>query len=604
MLEIAAATLQQRRTSFAGAALALAIGTGIIAMMAQALAATFGGGDALTEAQAMAATTGVISVTVTVTIVISTFAFIVEQRSRELALLRLVGATPSQVRRMILAEAGLLAAPAALAGCVLGVIGSGWLNLWMTDQGIAPSWFHIGVNPIALLIAWLLGTGSALAGSAAVALRAARMKPVSALRESAVNPRRLGFLRWLLGVGFLAAAAITGYVIANSDPAHATNPRKYAMVPLLYVVGFALLAPLLLRPLARLCTLPFIRRDAGALLVRQNTLNAGRRVASLVTPAVFAVGLVAAVMCMQSSIDSTKALQPAQTYHGRYVLTAATLPPAARSGAVAQIPITIGDAQGDVLDTLTGKAVAPSAMGTVFTPEVLQGSLHGLGDDFIIVDERTATGDGISLGQVLTVWLPDHARLHMRVGAIVQTGLSSDDTWLSDTATGAYRPTVAWVNAPYPGAQVQTAAVYFAALAVQVHRQNESATRVILGITVGYALLAVVNTLIMAAAGRRREYAALQLNGATRAQILRMTAAESLLTVVAATILAVAAGAAVIATQRTALSKLIHDVPLIIPWVDLWEAAALCGVLSVLTTVLAARRNVRGPAIEAIASRE
>jgi putative ABC transport system permease protein len=600
MLEIATATLQQRRTAFAGAFLALMLGTGIIAMMAQALAATFGGGSggALTKAQSMAAVTGGIAVTVTVFIVISTFAFTVEQRSRELALLRLVGATPSQVRRMIMAESGLLAAPAALAGCVLGVIGSGWLNLWMTDQGIAPDWFHIGVNPIALIVAWLLGTASALIGSAAVALRASRIAPVSALREAAVNPGRLGFVRWLLGVGFLAAAAISGYVIATGDPAHAVNPRKYAVVPLLYVIGFALLAPLLLRPLARLCTLPFTRRNAGALLVRQNTLNAGRRVAGLVTPAVLAVGLVAAVMCMQSGIDSTQGLQPAQTYHARYVAFDGTLP---ASGALSQIPITIGDARGDVLDTLNGKAVAPTAMGTTFTPLVLQGSLRGLGDDFIVVDERTASGDGISLGQVLTVWLPDHARLHMKVGAIVQTGLNGDDTWMSDTSTGAYRPSIAWVNTVVPGVRVQTAAAYFAASAAAVHQQNESATRVILGITVGYALLAMMNTLNMAAAGRRREYAALQLNGATRAQILRMTAAESLLTVIAATILAVAAGAAVIATQRLALTKLIHDVPVITPWTDLWQAAVLCAVLSALTSVVAARQALRHRAIEAVA---
>jgi len=607
MLEIATATLQQRRTAFTGAFLALMLGTGIIAMMAQALAATFGGGSggALTKAQSMAATTGGIAVIVTVFIVISTFAFTVEQRSRELALLRLVGATPAQVRKMILAESGLLAAPAALAGCVLGVIGSGWLNVWMRDQGIAPDWFRIGVSPVALIVAWLLGTASALLGSAAVALRASRLKPVSALREATVNPSRLGFLRWLLGVGFLAAAAITGYVIATSDPAHAVNPRKYALVPLLYVIGLALLAPLLVRPLARLCTLPFTRRNAGALLVRQNTLNAGRRVAGLVTPAVLAVGLVAAVMCMQSGIDSTQGLQPGQTYHARYVLTGA-LPASAAAGAVAQIPITIGDARGDVLDTLNGKAVAPSAMGTVFTPQVLQGSLRGLGDDFIVLDERTASGDGIGLGQVLTVWLPDHARLHMKVGAIVQTGLNGDDTWMSDARTGAYRPSAAWMNTAVDmrGVHVQTAAAYFVSAAAAVHQQNQSATRVILGITVGYALLAMMNTLNMAAAGRRREYAALQLNGATRAQILRMTAAESLLTVIAATILAVAAGGAVIATQRLALSKLIHDVPVIIPWTDLGQAAVLCAALSALTSVLAARRALRHRAIEAVTARE
>lgn len=162
---LALASLRTRKAGFFGSFLALTLGTTMIAMTAQALAATFGGNSsALTETQSMAATTGVIAASVAVFIVVSTFAFVVEQRGRELALLRLIGTTPRQLRRMILAEAALLGAAVAVCGCVLGALASGAFNRRLIEQGIAPSWFHIRIQPVALLVAAVLGLARTSAG--------------------------------------------------------------------------------------------------------------------------------------------------------------------------------------------------------------------------------------------------------------------------------------------------------------------------------------------------------------------------------------------------------------------------------------------------------
>ena len=148
---------------------ALALGSTLISMMALALAATIGGSQDLVQAQSMAATTAGITVCVAVFIVIATFAFAVEQRTRELALLRLVGATPRQIRRMVLAESvPCSAAAAAVVGCAGGCLGAGVLNRWMIAHGVAPAWFRIGVNPVALVIAFTLSVAAALIGAAAV----------------------------------------------------------------------------------------------------------------------------------------------------------------------------------------------------------------------------------------------------------------------------------------------------------------------------------------------------------------------------------------------------------------------------------------------------
>jgi putative ABC transport system permease protein len=627
LFELAFASLRTRKAGFFGSWFALTLGTALIAMTGQALAASLGGDSAaLIQTQSMAATTSVIAAFVTVFIVVSTFAFVAEQRGRELALLRLVGLTPAQVLRMFLAEAALLGALSAACGCVLGAASGPWFGRWLVAEKIAPDWFRIGFQPVALLVAAILGVGCAVAGAGTVAVRASRAKPVDALRDAAATTgRSMGVLRRLLGFGLLAAAVIAGYEVATGDPEYAVNPRKYAAVPLLFVGGFTLLSPMVLRPLARLGTRALGGFRAGPMLVRQNTLNSQRRAAGLVTPAALAIGLVAAVMCMQSAGVSTKVLHAEQSEHGEFAVTSTTGPggtltratvdslaavPGAVTATLADVPIALYGTDGSQIDTFTAYAVTPGAMGTVFTPRVLQGSITGLGSDFLVVDNRAAQEDDLSIGrQVVVVPAGGDVRLRVRIGAIIQTGLSGDEVYISDTGIKDDGPVIAWVDATSHGsalsqntlsaalagqpARAEGEAVYFSSLAGTFAQQSQTATRVILGITVGYALLAVANTLIMASAGRRRELVTLQLIGATRRQLLGVVAGECLLSVCVGAVLATAAGAAVILTQRMAVRELVADAPTLMPWNDLCQAALVCLGVSVVAATTSTWRTTR-----------
>ncbi|MGC0415890.1 FtsX-like permease family protein [Embleya sp. AB8] len=595
-----------------------------------------GGSNALTQARAMAGTTMVIAASVAVFIVIATFAFVVDQRRRELALLRLVGGTPGQVRRMVLAEAGLIGLAASAVGCVLGTIASGLLETWMIDHAVAPRWFDIGVNPIALLVAFTMGVASALVGAATVALRAARVHPAEALRDAAADTRSMTPLRWLLGLGMLAGAIITG-VVARQTPELAVNPRKYGAVPLLFTGAFALLSPVVLRPVARLVTWPLSRLGAGPLLVRQNMLNSRRRTAATVTPVVIAVGLVATMLCVQTAGDRTRLDQAREQTHADWVVTPTGAAPldARTLAALAAIPdvtvttvaplrIYVGTRgpAGKVVDSLTGQAVPAASLGTVLTPKVVEGALAGLAEDALVVDERTARGDDLTLGQQVYTWLPDGSRHELRIAAIIGTGLRGDATFLSAThpPTG-FGPDRAWITLR-PGAdrtataarlaaaidprsaQVGPVAAYFARMDAKFREQSRTAATVVLGISVGYALLSVANTLIMAAAGRRRELAALELAGATRAQILRVVAAESLIAAVVGVLLSAGAGAAVVATQWLSLSRIVDHVPLTAPWPEIGRTALLCTLVATAAAAGAAWRTTRGRAIDTMGMRE
>lgn len=101
-------------------------------------------GEALTAMNALFGTAGGVTGFVSVFVVASTFAFAVAQRRREFGLLRTAGATPGQIRRMVLAEALVVGVLASATGCVLGAYSAPRLAARMVDGGLAPGWFTIG----------------------------------------------------------------------------------------------------------------------------------------------------------------------------------------------------------------------------------------------------------------------------------------------------------------------------------------------------------------------------------------------------------------------------------------------------------------------------
>ncbi|RWZ61266.1 ABC transporter permease [Labedella populi] len=112
---------------------------------------------------------------------VNTLSLSVLQRQRELGLLRALGFTAGQVRRMVLAEAAQMSVASVLFGVVLGTV-YGWcgaqalLGSMLGGGLVAPSlpWFVLGGAVVAAAIL-------AAASSVAPARRATRVTPVAAL---------------------------------------------------------------------------------------------------------------------------------------------------------------------------------------------------------------------------------------------------------------------------------------------------------------------------------------------------------------------------------------------------------------------------------------
>ncbi|MFT4081854.1 MAG: ABC transporter permease [Nocardioides sp.] len=313
LIDVAVASVRQRWTMFVGAFVALGLGTALLATSIITLSAT--SGDGLGKARSVAQVTTALSVMVVVFVLVGTFAFVVDQRARELALLSLLGTTPRRIRRLIRIETVIVGGAAALTGCIFGLPGALVLRQWMVANDIATRSYDVGFHLGALGIAFLVGVVAAVVGASSAAWRASRARPLDALREAAASPRVMTPLRVVLGVIVLIGAATVALVMSVVSPRNAASPGSFFPVPVLCAIGFALLAPVLARPVTRLVTWPLMGRGALVVVIRQSTLNGGRRVAALVASVVLAVGMCTGMLAMEDTARAaTVELMPSLTH--------------------------------------------------------------------------------------------------------------------------------------------------------------------------------------------------------------------------------------------------------------------------------------------------
>ena len=171
-----------------------------------------------------------------------TLSVAVVERTRTYGTLRAVGATPRQLRRVVLAEALALGVPATLGGMLVGA-GLAWLLI-----GVLSSLIHVPrpallVQPSAVITAVIVGLGATALASLVPARRAARISPIVAMKGNVEADMRLS-RSWMVG------AVVFAIGVAMSRTAKGALGGAGGTV--LSLLGAVLLVPPLLRPLSRL----------------------------------------------------------------------------------------------------------------------------------------------------------------------------------------------------------------------------------------------------------------------------------------------------------------------------------------------------------------
>ena len=561
---------------------------------------------------------------VSVIVLAGTFGYAVAARRRELGLLRTTGATPRQVRRLVLGEALITGAAGSAAGTALGPVIAGPFAALLARERFAPAGLTVHVILWPLAAAFGAGLLIALGGALAAARRAGRTRPAEALREAGRDRRVMTAFRWAAGPAALAGAAVLFAVLGGM---HSADGEALVLpIVLLLILGAALLLPTAIRPLAGLiAALPLAgSRGAAWRLARSAVAGNRRRTAAVLAPVLLTVAFAGAMTAGFGTFAGATHRAAATRVTAPYVATArvgagfastglagpAVARLAAAPGVAAAVPAAVEPVYvpaGGEPDQWTGEYVPGPQAARVLRLPVLAGSLAGL----------TGTGTVAvpagrwRVGQTAQLWLGDSAPVRLRVVAVYASQLDLSQTVLLPWALHAAHTGTPLASAVYlrldpgaslagvraaaqaAGAAIAPTARYLAAGRSENDRVNRMAMLIVLGLALLYTAVGIANTLVMTIGDRRTELAVLRLSGATRGQVLRMLAAEATLTTAAAVLLAGLVIAVTAVGVRAGLAETTPAVPLDLPWAAAGGVAGACLLIALTATLIPAALALR-----------
>ncbi|MFE9409417.1 FtsX-like permease family protein [Streptomyces sp. NPDC006704] len=517
------------------------------------------------------------------------FSLAVQQRTREIALLRAIAATPRQVRRLIAVEAMVVTAASAAPGCGLGVLLAAAIRARLAAQSMIPGTFDLDFGAVALICAVAVCCVTAEAAVWRSGRRAARVRAVQALGEAAVPSRRVGALRTGAGLAVLAGGGRGLVAIAGSQGSDAANSA--AGMVMVLMVAVALLAPWIGRSagaaLGLLCRVLF---PGVGFLVRAN-LNLGhRRLAAAVVPLALTVAFAAvALFVPQMKWHETRRLDDRRIVANHMVRAPGGLP-ATAPATVGQVPgvaaaigvsstyvrVLLGDGPAPSGPGAVAAAVTSGPLGQVLDLGTSAGSLDRLGRNDIALSEHMAGRVRAKVGDEVRLEMESGRTEQVRLAAVYTRSQGFGDAVLSGRLAAAHRqdgpPVEDLVYVRSRPGQDRAVADGLDALRranptwrmldragyrAEAQRQQDASmtvTYLLLGVITVFTSISVVNTLVMTTMERSREFALLRLVGATRRQVVRMMRLETAVTVLAALLVGAAVASAVLIAFSRALT--------------------------------------------------
>jgi len=562
-------------------------------------------------------------------LIFNTFTIIVAQRTRELALLRCLGASRRQVMTSVLLESLIVAVVASLVGLGLGVLIAnglkalltGILNFDLPTTGTVFLWRTVIVS---------LAVGIVVTVLAALlpARKATRVPPVAALQpETAFAPthfrkRRivLGVLVTLVGVALLLAG------LFQNEGNRLVNVGSGAVI---VFFGVAILSPLIARPLARLIGWPFAKAfGLSGTLARENAMRNPRRTASTAAALMIGLALVTFVSIFAASIKASTTETLDRTIAADYILMNDSFTPfspdlAARLADQPELAAVVGVRLGAFkLNGATKQLIGidPAAYDRVVKTEVLSGSIADLQSGGLAVKEDVAKANGWTVGERVALQFPRGGTQQVTVKAIYKDNSVNGDYLLSladyerfyadqadsqilvqaapGTTPAASRAAIDRVLVDFPNVTVRDQAEYKAETARQID-QVVNLFYALLALAVVIALFGIVNTLGLSIFERIRELGLLRAIGATRRQVRSMIRWEAVIIAVLGAVLGLAVGLFFGWTIVRALRS-VGITEFAVPGGQLVIFVVFAALAGILAAVLPGRRAARIDVLRAI----
>ncbi|WP_381566236.1 ABC transporter permease [Streptomyces eurythermus] len=552
-------------------------------------------------------------------IIANTFTMLVAQRTRELALLRAVGASRRQVTRSVLVEAFAVGTVAGVAGLVAGIgIGAGLRSLLgslgesvpdgplVIGSGTVVAALAVGIL-VTVLAAWL------------PARRAAKIPPVAAMSSlHAKATTKSLVLRNTLGSLFAAAGIAVVLMATTMDADAAQGPMGIGAV--LLIIGVFVLTPLLSRPLIALAS-PVLRAfGVSGKLARQNSVRNPRRTAATASALMIGLTLITGMTVMAGSLQSSIDRMASSAIRADYVVSMANQGPlspdvakklATADGVTASSPLRNGESRIDGgTQWLTG--VDGAAIGKLTDLKMTDGSFS-VGGTRIVVDADRAEKHGWKPGSQLTAHFEDGAARRLTVAGVYEgndmfNGIILDNKVLTPHLTDPadMRVMVKMADGASDAAKKGLVKTLDTNPAVKIQDKQDISHEIgnvftqvlnmvygLLGMAVIVAVLGVVNTLAMSVFERAQEIGMLRAIGLDRGAVKRMVRLESLVISLFGGVLGLALGVFFGWAAGELLATEIPTYELQLPWGRMTVFLLLAGLIGVLAALWPARRAAR-----------
>ncbi len=551
----------------------------------------------------------------------NTFAIVLGQRVREMALLRALGAGARQLRISVFLESLVIGLLASLLG-IVGGLGVGSIIraaleqvLDFPDQGLV-------IKPRTWLAAFLVGVVVTVLSAIAPARRASKVAPVEGMREGVLahqsSTRRLIVGGLALAIG-IALVALGLYSAEGGSQIFG----MLAVGALLIFLGVAGVSPVIAVPVIRVLGAPMARfRGKPGALARSNAMRTPDRTARTAAALMIGLALVTTVYVVGDSFKTSFANSVRKSVRADYVITSdggAGLHPATIK-AVTELP-QIAASSGARFDRLffEGEAKDLVAMDAQVLPQVLDievvdGSLDDLEGDAIFIHEDVAEDEGLGVG--------DQVDVQFAAGGpqtVTVAGIHSDATYVGNflidiekftevyptntddfflflrSAEGVdeedLRAAVDEATELLPPIKLETRAEFQASQEAQID-QLLAVVNALLGLALIIALLGIANTLALSVIERTREIGLLRAVGMTRKQTRRMIRYESILVAVFGAALGVIVGLLFGLAAAAAMPESVVNT-ISVPIGSLIVIVIVAGLFGVLAGWLPARRAAK-----------
>jgi putative ABC transport system permease protein len=555
-------------------------------------------------------------------IINNTFSITVAQRTRQMAMLRAIGASGRQVKRSVLIEATTIGVMASAAGLASGIGVAAGLRKLMNAFGLDIPDGPTVIAPKAMILSFLIGLTVTVVSAWLPARRAARISPLAALREVNIDGSATSRRRAVIGAVFTTVGG--GVVAAGLAAKHMS---RLGLGALGVFIGVAVLGPVLARPFSRLLGIPLRLRKVSGELATRNAMRNPKRTARTAASLMIGVALVGFITIFAASAKSSIAGSLATDFTGTHIVQvgggddagAGVSPQLADDlratpdvDAVAEARLTPAVVDGE--PDMTLYAFDARAIGSVFNLGDVQGDLATMGSNGIAVSAKHAAEKHWTIGSTVAVTLPTGERT-LTIAAIY----SRSTDWLSSQFVdlAVFRATIGdgldtkvFVSgneqairkaaAPYAAAEVLNKKAF-------LHRVNGQIDTVLglfyamLTLAVVIALLGIANTMALSIVERTQELGLLRAVGMSRRQVRSVVRWESIIIAVFGTGLGLTVGAFFGWAIVRAMADNGIDT-LTIPVGSLAAVATIAAFAGMLAAVLPARRAAHLDILQALAT--